>query len=664
MFKKYLLKVILIALILELTIFNINSYRLLFSKYEKKEYLINDCELKNVEYKEETNSYELLEDTAYILINKTDCRIGTVFFDATILPDLNVDLPIKYEIIYTDETSKNFRELPPKYLLNSINASKYTTCYLSGKSEKIGIKITATKGMNIKINSIRINSIIPFKFNILRVLLIVVIFALIYSLKHSKVFNQTFEENKSTALKIMITTILFFIILNTIIAKNTILEYPDFYCNDFTKSIISGSFHLKQEPNKQLLELENPYDTTQRVRSRDGWDIALFNGKFYVYFGILPELILFVPYMLIEHTFLPSGVGVLIFSILTIIALGMLLLEILKKWFIKVPFKLWFYSEVILLSGSIVFNLIGRPELYEVVTAASLCFSIYGILFAFKFFVNNSQKYIDLIVACVFLALSVACRPTSLLISLIIVPPIIKQCVKNIKEKKHIINLIICVAIPYLTVGILLMIYNYIRFKNIFEFGAKYQLTVNDMTNLKYRLMTIPVGLYTAFFKIPHFTSEFPFIKRDGTTIPFFGFFYTEDNIGGLFALVPTTIAIFTAKKTKFKNKEIKYMVYSFIIVGILISVISIIKAGVLQRYLADYAWLLIIAGLVILLTKYENYKHVETQKIMITIIGICVIFTFLVNIFSGGIVGEKEYMRIYSPKTYYTIRYTMCFWE
>ena len=128
MFKKYLLKVILIALILELTIFNINSYRLLFSKYEKKEYLINDCELKNVEYKEETNSYELLEDTAYILINKTDCRIGTVFFDATILPDLNVDLPIKYEIIYTDETSKNFRELPPKYLLNSINASKYTTC--------------------------------------------------------------------------------------------------------------------------------------------------------------------------------------------------------------------------------------------------------------------------------------------------------------------------------------------------------------------------------------------------------------------------------------------------------------------------------------------------------------------------------------------------------
>ena len=208
------------------------------------------------------------------------------------------------------------------------------------------------------------------------------------------------------------------------------------------------------------------------------------------------------------------------------------------------------------------------------------------------------------------------------------------------------------------------MIYNYVRFKNPLEFGAKYQLTVNDMTNLKYRLLTIPVGLYTAFLKIPHFISEFPFIVRDGATIPFFGYFYTEDNIGGLFTLVPTTLAILLAPKIKFKNNQIKYLAYSFIIVGIIIAIISIVKAGVLQRYLTDYAWLLIIASLIILLTIYENFREKEAKKIMIKLIEICVVFTFFINLFSGGIVGEKEYMREYNPKNYYSIRYTICFWE
>ena len=35
------------------------------------------------------------------------------------------------------------------------------------------------------------------------------------------------------------------------------------------------------------------------------------------------------------------------------------------------------------------------------------------------------------------------------------------------------------------------------------SFGAKYQLTVNDMRNLKYRILTIPVGIITQLFKLP-----------------------------------------------------------------------------------------------------------------------------------------------------------------
>ena len=660
MLKKYILKVIIITIICELTIFNINSYRTAFSKYEQKEYFIDELKLKNLSYNKEKSSFVMKEENAYLIIDDLNCKVGTVYINAS-AEDKNA---IEYSVMYSDETTKNYREMPSKYLVNSIERSKYITCFLSGKSEKIAIKLHADKGTSIKLDSIKINSKVPFSFNLVRVLTIILIFILLYCLKHIKLFNKTFEEDKQNAVKIIFSTINFFIILIVIIGINTIGKNDDIYCKDFAESISKGKFYLEKEPNKELLELENPYDNTLRNRERDGWDIALFDGKFYVYFGILPELVLFVPYLIIFGKFLPSGVGVLIFSIFATMGLGTLLLEILEKWFSKIPVKIFFYCEVILLSGSVIFNLVGRPEFYEIAVSSALCFTIYGILFSFRFFVQEEKKYVNLLMGSTFLALSVACRPIALLVSLIILPLIIMKFIKDIREKNNIIKLIASVAIPYLTIGILLMIYNYIRFKNPLEFGAHYQLTVNDMRNLKYRFMTIPVGLYTAFLKIPHFISKFPFIKTDGETINFFGYFYTEDNIGGLFILVPTTMAILLAHKVQFKNKKIEYLVKSFTIVGLIICIISIVEAGVLQRYLTDYAWLLIISSLIILLTIYEEFKSAESRKIFVKLLGFCAAFVFLVNLFSGGIVGEKNLMQENSPDTYYNLRYTICFWE
>ena len=37
-------------------------------------------------------------------------------------------------------------------------------------------------------------------------------------------------------------------------------------------------------------------------------------------------------------------------------------------------------------------------------------------------------------------------------------------------------------ASPYLVIGILLMLYNYLRFDSPFEFGQSYQLTITDQS--------------------------------------------------------------------------------------------------------------------------------------------------------------------------------------
>lgn len=91
---------------------------------------------------------------------------------------------------------------------------------------------------------------------------------------------------------------------------------------------------------------------------------------------------------------------------------------------------------------------------------------------------------------------------------------------------------------------------------------------------------------------------------------------------------------------------------------------LSIYNAGVLQRYLVDYAWLLIIASLIIVLTFYKNFQTQEMKAFFTKVIGYITIFVFFVNLMSGAIVGEKDYMKEFYPKAFYNIRYSICFWE
>ncbi len=678
-FKYGIISIIFISFICELTIFNINCYRLKFSKYEEKTFDITECELQDFLYDSEKNEYIMNENSACIILDNLNIEIGTIYINGEVqdiiekeedeqneIIQTTRENKIEYQILYTDKTSENYRELDSKVLVNSLENSKYTTCYLSGESPKVAIKFYGEKGNSFKFDSIILNKDVPFELNIPRILFLISIVTLIYSLKKLDFWNLNYKDNESKATDMFLLTLFIFIVLNICISQNTIVNTPDFYCDDFSRSIINKKFYLEKEPSEKLLKLENPYDSTVRSRDICEWDSALFEGKYYIYFGILPQLILFVPYMLITKRFLTSGIGVLIFSIFALFFLGLLLFEILKKWFKDIPLKLWFFAEIILLSGSVIFNLIGRPMFYEVLPASGLCFASIGIFFAFNFFILNPDKYRNLFLACSFLALSVACRPTMLLVSLIIMLPILKLFITNIKEKKNIIKTILSICIPYLTIGSLLMIYNYIRFKNPFEFGTIYQLTVNDMGNLKYRLLTIPAGLVISLFKIPRFVPQFPFIVQDSKTISFFGYFYTEDNIGGLFMLVPICFAVFFLPKLrgKFEDKKLEYIVKAFIIVGLLMCCLSIYNAGVLQRYLVDYAWLLIIASLIIILTFYKNFQTQEMKAFFTKFIGYITIFVFFVNLMSGVIVGEKDYMKEYYPKAFYNIRYSICFWE
>ena len=278
---------------------------------------------------------------------------------------------------------------------------------------------------------------------------------------------------------------------------------------------------------------------------------------------------------------------------------------------------------------------------------------------------KNDIKYKYIFLSCLFLSLSVACRPTMLLTSLIALPVYVKIFIKNFKEKKDLVKSIFTIGIPYILIGSLLMYYNYMRFNSIFEFGTSYQLTVNDMANLKNRFITIGIGIVCNLFGIPVFTSSFPFIVTNQNVLSFYGYYYVEDMIGGLFILVPICFAIFSLRKLwkNSENKEICYAIFTFSIVGIILCIVSIMVAGSLQRYLIDYGWMFIIAGIMSFVELRKIYITDEGKHLLDKILKILVIYIVIVNL-CAGIHAEKNWFKNYAPEQFYNLKYSVDFWE
>ena len=665
-YSKIILMVIL-AVVLEVIVFNITSYRTLLGKYEIIKIENPECEFND-------------DNFAYIEIKDIKDKVASLKIDYS----ENVEAS-EYKVFFVDQTSTEYQYLTTKTYTPNYEKSEYIPLYLSGNAEKIRVAVDLYTYNLGDIKSVSINEKIPFEFNWVRFFVTLLTIILIYCMKSTKIFNSAYSEKNFKQELILVAVLgIFFLLVSGI--NNYSSDEPDMkiydeeitidkgiYNVEFINSLKQGKVYLQTNPTEKFLELENPYDfITRGSTARDvdyKWDTAYYKGHFYIYFGILPAILIFLPYNLITGQYLKISVVVLTFSLLVLILLKEILLKLIVRYFKEIPFKNVFAYLVIICSGTLVLYANGMSRIYELVIIAGLYFSLQGILFILKSLESEKNKHINIFWGSLFLALSVACRPTDLLISIIILPYLLYlfiKYIKNIKENKiNLLKLILAVAIPYITVGISLMYYNYIRFENVFDFGAKYQLTINNMMELGSRIFAIPTGIMANLFKVPNFVPYFPFITHSNDYLSFYGSYYIENLIGGLFMIAPICFFIFYIFKfnKKTENKELKIIVNSLLVVGITIAIISVAMAGSNQRYLIDYAWMLIYAGILIFASIYNLFKHDETKKILNKILAIITIYTFLLGI-SSGILTEKDSMRDNFPKEYYKVKYTVCFWE
>ncbi|MBE6155498.1 MAG: hypothetical protein E7164_01930 [Firmicutes bacterium] len=658
-FLKYGIIALLMAIFLEIFVFNINHFvSLMYPKSEKLDFIKSYGE---------SNYYSHANLTLYRTtyeVSNINKKINNIFLN--INPKENAEI----ELFLTDEANKLLFSAGSHQVSSIVEKSNFIKINTSGKSTDLKLEVVTQKS-DFNIQEIYINKTVPIYFNFLRFFLCMVIIISAICFKKYNLFSHQFDEYKYKFILIFTFFFLFIGIYifvyaspraNVNLSSNEYSEHNQYVF--LAQSLKQGKFSIDLPVTDKLLALENPYDFYYRGKhlkmNEDFYlDYAFYNGKYYSYFGVVPCLLLYLPFNLITGNSLYNSFALLISCVFYVIAAFYLVYQLFKKYFPNASFK-WYYLFSLLLSfasGMSYFLRLGHFYNIPIVMGAAFTMLGLGLWIKSSLIKDINKKYLLLGAVC--MALVAGCRPQMLLASFLIFPIFWNQ----IKSKEIFkIKNIICLAIPYVIVAGFLMYYNYARFGSVFDFGANYNLTSNDMTKRGFVFDRIFLGIYSFLFEFPKINVIFPFINYYHVSTLYHGITISETLAGGFFALnILGIINLFIFKLKKlFKDNSLYYLSLFSIIFSLIIVIADTQMAGLVPRYIGDFGYLLTLSTIIIAMTILTNYKGNTKliSKIFIYLILFSLLYNFLVYFTSELVIEEYTYKNIF-----YYFYYLFMFW-
>ena len=414
-------------------------------------------------------------------------------------------------------------------------------------------------------------------------------------------------------------------------------------------ALLEGKVDLDLPTSEEYAALERPYDRGQfelygidYLGDKVHWDTVFYNGKWYSYFGIVPAVLLFLPYTAITGKYLPYSVACLIMGYLAIVFLLFIWRWFFKRNLAKASYTTYLLSSLALVMCSFVPFLLHRSFFYETVNLGGLMFCTAGLLLLLKY--HDSQRKLILAGSCLCFALAVGCRPI-LLFSSVLVPLFLWQEVQQRwkENKAQFVVWLMVIAAPYIMVAIPLMWYNYARFGSVLDFGPKHQVTglnisVQSLMNPIGKLQRFLTGIRAFFLNPPHFLGQFPFVEIQKA--PTTNSAYVPQYLGAVGLLcIPVSWLLLVAVRASKRLHIEKPTIGRFIIATF---AISLLTAGlsatycIQPRYEIDYAWLIVLSALACLYLLYnrKDGQNIPTKCVNLFVSIIClvsiIVFFFL----------------------------------
>jgi len=401
-------------------------------------------------------------------------------------------------------------------------------------------------------------------------------------------------------------------------------------------SFRQGELSLPLKPDPALLALPDPYEPIARQGVKAPVDLSLYNGKFYLYWGPAPSLIL----AMIAPIFpgkIDDGYLLFIFTSGTFLVQFLLIMMVWERFFPNLP--KWIVLVSILGAGLMGTStwLLTTPKIYETAIAGGQFFLMGGFFVALSALGETPSSSWKLPVAGLFLGLAVATRMVLAAPVIFLTAAVAYRLYKMNQALLTTVVQLILLGFPLFLAAAGIGWYNWARFGSISESGLFYQLAgphlqkhYADLFSPVYFLQNARNYLLNPFVVEP----QFPYFHSiRGVSREVFSFYvlpelYSAQAVTGLFQLAPFTLfaimptvvtlaGIFKKKPAQNLEEDDGKSLQSWIIISLggsflLTFILLQMFFWTAMRYMEDFMPSLVLVGMI---GFWQGYRYLSAKR-------------------------------------------------
>lgn len=354
----------------------------------------------------------------------------------------------------------------------------------------------------------------------------------------------------------------------------TTWDHTTRYYTQLADGFNKGHLYLDREPDMALLEALDPNDPNQRpVFDDDVWDLSLYKGKFYLYWGPVPALLIApiqelfairVTDIFLVYFFMT---GLLIFN-------SLIILNLWRNFFPRISAGIVFLCILLIgFSAPIPWSL-NIPQVYEAAICAGQFFLMGGLYFTLLALEKKTSNKKYFFSAGLFWAFSVGSRAINVFSVLFFAALLSFWLARNSDKPFNWKKYTQDVSAFFFPLGIgacAIGWYNWARFDSPLEFGLRYQITIfnlNKHMDWVFRAEYFFLNIYNYFFQPFAHTAKFPFIKSIINTNFSETYFYAAGPVTGLLFSVPFLLFIFGLFFSKNSEHPRFYYFFVYLLAG------------------------------------------------------------------------------------------------
>ena len=442
--------------------------------------------------------------------------------------------------------------------------------------------------------------------------------------------------------------------------------------NRLADGFLAGQTSFAEEAPPELAKLANPYDPAQNAPYKKYHDVTYYRGRYYLYFGPTPAVVLLAPWKLLTGASLPQNLAVVVFAWGAAAMSVVLLREIRRRWFPATPAWLMLAVALAAVFGTLLPMLLRRPLYYELAIASACFFGLTALWCGLKAEIEVRHRLFWLAGAGLCLGLTVGARPNYLFGTAAALAVVLlgwwgrEAPAQPAARVRTLLRPAGALLAPYAACGLALMIYNYARFGSIAEFGTSYMLAGSNQTGVaQTSLWYLPINLYYYVFAAPQFSVYFPFVQviHFPPFNPPAGYSGQENSYGIAFALpVMWSLAfVWVALRRSAPARDWQPWVRVAAALTAGNAAFLLLLMGAANRYMVDFVPpLMVLAGLGVLQaeTVLAGWRRWLFRTGWLAALAVTVVFNVFVSL------QHNELLAYHNPATYRRLAHAFNHWS